>query len=106
MIGKEDRVSGEILSEETRLELTDLCERCGLPETVIRTYVEEGLLEAQGEDVSRWRFSEVSLVRVQKARRLERDLRLNPAGAALALELLERIEQLQATIARLRREDD
>lgn len=96
-------MSGETLSEETRLELTDFCERCGLPEAVIRTYVEEGVLEAQGGDVSRWRFSEVSLVRVQKARRLERDLRLNPAGAALALELMDQIEQLRARLARLER---
>lgn len=106
MSGKKDRDSGELLSEEAHLGLTDICERCGLPEAMIRAYVEEGVLASQGDDVARWRFSEVEVVRVQKARRLQRDLRLNPAGAALALELMEQIEDLRARLARLEREEE
>lgn len=97
-------MSGKILSEKTVLALGELCERCGLPEATVRAYVEEGVVEVDGTDVARWRFSETSVVRVLKAQRLERDLGLNPAGAALAMELMEEIETLRTEVARLRKD--
>lgn len=96
----------DIASEHTRLALQELCERCGLSEETVRAYVEEGVVEVEGDDIARWRFSEVSLVRVQKAHRLERDLGLNAAGAALALELMARIDALRARLARLETRED
>jgi chaperone modulatory protein CbpM len=98
-------MTGEMLSEKNKLALQDICERCGLPETTIRAYVEEGVIEVEGNDVARWRFSEVSMVRIQKACRLERDLGLNPAGAALALDLMAQIDELKTQIKRLQREE-
>ena len=98
-------MTGEILSEKNKLALQDICERCGLPETTIRAYVEEGVIEVEGDDVARWRFSEVSMVRIQKACRLERDLGLNPAGVALALDLMAQIDELKTEIKRLQREE-
>ena len=94
-------MSGEILSDERTLALEDICETCGLPESKIITYIEEGVVEVQGGDVKLWRFSELSVVRIQKAVRLEKDLRLNPAGAALALELMSQIEELKNELKRL-----
>jgi chaperone modulatory protein CbpM len=99
-------MTGEILSEKNLLALAEICERCGLPEETVRAYVAEGVVEAEGKDVARWRFSEVSVMRIQKAHRLERDLGLNPAGAALALELMARIDELRARLARLERGED
>lgn len=99
-------MTGEILSEKSQLAMNDLCERCGLSEATVRAYVEEGVVEAEGEDIARWRFSETSVVRVLKAHRLERDLGLNPAGAALALDLMAQIEELQARLRRLQREEE
>lgn len=99
-------MTGEVLSEKNRLALKDISERCGVPETTVKAYVEEGVIEAEGEDVARWRFSEVSVVRVQKAHRLERDLGLNPAGVAVALDLMSRIENLQARLRRMERDEE
>ena len=42
-----------------------------------------------------WRFSGAQLRRARIALRLERDLGVNAAGVALALELLEELEQLR-----------
>ena len=39
-----------------------------------------------------------SVVRVQKAQRLQRDLGVNLPGTALALELLDRIDALEARL--------
>ena len=96
-------MTGKILSEDPKLALDDICETCGLPEEKIRAYVEEGVVEVRGDNVKRWRFSEVSVVRIQKAYRLEKDLRLNPAGAALALDLMAKIEELRNELRRLQR---
>ncbi len=98
-------MSGEILSEKNKLALEDICERCGLPETTVMAYVEEGVIEVDGDDVARWRFSELSMVRIQKACRLERDLGLNPAGAALALDLMAQINELKTEIKRLQQDE-
>ena len=96
-------MTGEILSEDRKLALEDICETCGLPESKVRAYIQEGVVEVRGDDITRWRFSEISVVRIQKAYRLEKDLRLNPAGAALALELMSQIEELKSKLKRLER---
>lgn len=97
-------MTGEILSEKNKLALQDICERCGLREATLRAYVEEGVIEVEGGNVARWRFSDVTMVRVMKAHRLERDLGLNPAGAALALDLMEQIDELKSRLKRLERD--
>ena len=97
-------MTGEVLSEEHKLTLNDICESCGLSESKVRTYIEESVVEVQSDDAKLWRFSEVSIVRIQKAHRLERDLRLNPAGAALALELMSQIEDLKNQLMRFERD--
>lgn len=96
-------MTGEIASEELKLALKDICEHCGLPESKIMAYIEEGVVEIRGGDVEQWRFSEVNMVQFRKAYRLETDLRLNPAGAALALELMAQIERLEQKLKRLER---
>ena len=93
-------MTGEVLSEEHKLTLNDICESCGLSESKVRTYIEESVVEVQGDDVKLWRFSEVSVVKIVKAHRLEQDLRLNPAGAALALDLMLQIEELKNQLKR------
>jgi chaperone modulatory protein CbpM len=97
-------MTGEVLSEELKLTLNDICGSCGLSESKVRTYIEESMVEVRGDDVKLWRFSEVNIVRIQKACRLERDLRLNPAGAALALELMSQIEDLKNQLMRFERD--
>lgn len=82
------------------LSLDELCERCGFTHLIVTNYVQEGLLDIEGEDVSLWRFSETHLLTLQKVYRLESDLRLNPAGAVLAHELMLEIESLKKKLQR------
>ena len=65
------------------------------------TLVEEGIVEPRGRDPARWRFQGVSVRRVRCAVRLERDLGVNVAGAALALDLLDELQLLRARLQRL-----
>jgi chaperone modulatory protein CbpM len=62
--------------------------------------VDEGILEPVGGIREKRRFPYSSVRRTRTVVHLRRDLGLNLAGAALALELLDRIENLRAQIRR------
>ena len=96
-------LSGDVLEEDVELTLADLCHACRLPAERVYELVEESVIEAVGREPGGWRFRGVSLHRVHVALRLQRDLGVNLAGAALALDLLEELEQLRARLDRLAR---
>jgi len=87
-----------ILEEQTQLTLTDLCRACAVHDEQIIALVDVGVLEVQGREPDRWRFGGASLNRARTALRLQRDLDIDLAGAALALELLEEIDTLRARL--------
>jgi chaperone modulatory protein CbpM len=61
--------------------------------------VEQGIIEPRGDDLRHWRFSGSSLSRVMRVQRLQHDLGINLAGAALALDLLDEIRWLRSRLA-------
>ncbi len=89
---------GELLDERIEFTLSELCLACEQQEEWIIQLVDEGMLEPKGEDQQSWRFSGTSLRRVYSAMRLERDLGVNIAGVALALDLIDEVEQLRLRI--------
>jgi chaperone modulatory protein CbpM len=86
---------GELISQETEITLEDLCRSCMLASDEVVALVQEGVLEVHGKDVTQWRFRVSCFRRARTALRLQRDLGVNLAGAALALELLDRIAELE-----------
>lgn len=93
-----DILSGKIVENETRLTLHQLCDACAVRAEYIIELVNEGFIEPSGMQKSHWCFSGITIKRVQKAKRLQRDLGLNLAGAALAIELFDEIEYLRAKL--------
>jgi chaperone modulatory protein CbpM len=86
---------GEVLEEDDLVSLTELCRICTVETQTITTLVSEGVLDPMGPDTEHWRFTVSSLKRVKTVTHLQRDLGVNLAGAALALELLDRIAELE-----------
>jgi chaperone modulatory protein CbpM len=82
---------GKILDEEGGLTLHRLCRICRLRDEVVITMVEEGILDPEGDDPATWRFPGASVTQVRLVVRLQRDLGVNLAGAALVLDLLDRL---------------
>jgi len=96
-------LNGILLDEQTELSLIDLCCACSSSEEWIIELVEEGALEpvnlqSIGKQHEQWLFTADSLQKARTAKRLQRDLNINLAGIALALNLLEQIESLEARL--------
>jgi chaperone modulatory protein CbpM len=102
MADPQDRIlTGKILEEDSEVTFAELCEVCAVHAEAVEAMVEEGIVAPIGATKSRWRFTRSSVVRVRAVLRMQRDLHVNLAGAALALDLLERIEQLRTQLRSL-----
>jgi chaperone modulatory protein CbpM len=103
MASKNDPIlTATLIDESTRLTLQELSRICAIDERHIIEYVEEGVLTVVEVNTVSWHFDGGALRRARLALRLERDLELNMAGVALALDLMEEIEQLRREV-RMRR---
>ena len=91
-------VSATILEEQVGLSLSEVSRACAVHAEMIVDLVIEGVLVPDGREPHRWRFTGVHVRRATVALRLQRDLGLNLAGAALALELLDEVEALRAQL--------
>lgn len=91
-------LSGCILEEDTELTLVELCRACNVHAEMVIELVEEGVLEPAGSEPSAWIFAGTSLKRARAALRLQADLGVNLAGVALALELLDELENLRTRL--------
>ena len=99
-------LTGTVLDEDVTLTLTELCRSCAISTETLMAMVDEGLLDPRDGPRRRgppheWRFSGVAVTRVRTARRLQEDLGINLAGAALALDLMDEMEALRARLRAL-----
>ncbi|MEA3244051.1 MAG: chaperone modulator CbpM [Pseudomonadota bacterium] len=102
---KTEWLTGIVLDEQAELTLSDLCRACCQHAEWIVQLVEEGILEPAGRNPAQWRFSGTSLQKAHIAMRLQRDLEINLAGVALALDLMDEIESLRSLVCRLESRD-
>jgi len=95
IMADEQILNGKILGDHDMVSLADICRSCAVEVETVTLLVQEGVLDPVGGDVEHWQFTITSLRRVKTAMHLQRDLGVNLAGAALALELLDRIAELE-----------
>lgn len=100
-----DVIDGIIIEDKMEFSLGELSRICAVSAEWIISLVEEGILEPVNITSKQWRFSGVCLRRVQVAQRLQRDLGVNLAGAALVLQLLEEIEILLTRLDTIKSSD-
>jgi chaperone modulatory protein CbpM len=99
MTASQDRpFPGVIFEESAVLTVKDLSRICAVDESHIVEFVEEGVLNVVEIDTAEWHFTGSALRRARLALRLERDLELNMAGVALALQLMEELNQLRSEL--------
>ncbi|RBA24284.1 chaperone modulator CbpM [Herminiimonas fonticola] len=93
----------QIVEEDIKLTLFELCQASHASEETIRSLVMEGVLEPIEQQAQEWQFPGSSLRRAKLAQQLTEDMEINPSGVALVLDLLDRIASLQAQLVRLSR---
>ena len=99
--GSKGAIAGIVLSEQQTVTLDELAGLCTVERSWVIELVEQGALEPLGPESEEWSFSAAALGRVRTAARLRRDLELDTAGIALALELLDEIDWLRARLRSL-----
>ncbi len=92
----------ELIDEQKTFTLAELCRSFAVEAELIEALVEQGILEPAGRRGRHWCFPASSLRRTRITLHLQRDLGVNLPGAALALDLLERIEELDARLRAMR----
>lgn len=99
MTTEPETLHGIVLDERIEFTLRQVCRICGTEEDMIVALVQEGVVEPLGpaDDMA---FSADAMRRIRKAIRLQQDLGVNLAGAALALELIDDIERLERALLR------
>jgi chaperone modulatory protein CbpM len=95
-------LTGILLDERAESSLHDLCHACSTSTEWVVELVDEGVLEPIGHEQAHWRFSGPSLLRARAAMRMQRDLQINLAGVALALDLMEEIEAMRERLRRFK----
>jgi chaperone modulatory protein CbpM len=79
-----------------QLDMAEFCEAADLSDVYVIEIVEHGILEPQGKQPEDWRFNDYELALAKRAAKLRHDLELEWEGVALALDLLEEVQQLRA----------
>jgi len=92
-----------VFDEEKEYSLRELCSMCRVHAQFIQELIDEGILSPLGTSPREWRFAAIEIKRIQISIRLQDDLRINLPGTALALDLLEEIEELQRSKKQLER---
>lgn len=86
------------------LTLSEITQSARVSEDTVVAIVEQGIVQPRGARPAEWRFEPPMVATLQRACRLHRDLELDWAAVALALELIEEVQQLRQDNERLRRQ--
>ena len=91
-------IEGQVIDDRDEITLVQLCRRCAIETDLVDRLVAEGIIEPSRKEGDMLYFPQTCTKRTRIVLRLRSDLGVNMAGAALALELLERIEKLQSRL--------
>lgn len=85
-----------VLDESISYDLDELCRLCKVRDNLVFEMINEGMLTPLGDCPKSWKFAATAVKKIQVTVRLQQDLGVNLPGAALAIDLMEELEQLRA----------
>lgn len=89
-------------SSTTYLTLNQFCQVTRMSVDVVVEIVELGIVDPRGRMPDDWQFDESMLGMAKKAEQLRRELAVDWPGVAIAMHLIDRIEQLKLENQKLR----
>lgn len=101
-------VASYVMEELHDLTLQEMCRACTTQVDIIMELINEGVIEGAPQGIAEspshnpqaWRFTGLHLHRAKVALRLNRDLGVNFAGAALVLQLMDELVVLRQQISK------
>lgn len=103
-MNKDKLVVGVLIEATHTYSFIEVCHRYHIPEALLQEMLEEGLFSAQHTEKHHMLIDQKALQRIESALRLHNDLGINMPGAALTLDLLEKIEKMQKELDILRKQ--
>ena len=88
------------MSSQIHLSIEELAIACGVSRARISRLIRLGVVEPEGPGADT--FPAATAVRLRRMLRLHCDLGVNLTGAAIVVDLLERLDRLETELARLR----
>lgn len=95
---KSDLMSGILIEKTQALTLDEFSRVIKIEREIIVQMVDYHVVEPEGKTPQEWRFDSIALKRGIKASSFYHDLEVNLPGIALALDLLDKIENLRQKI--------
>jgi len=93
-------LTATLIDDTTPMTLAELARACRAAEEQVHVWVIEGVLQPSGNSPREWRFAGASLKRARIAVTLTREMEINAPGVALALDLMDQIDALKASLRR------
>ncbi len=102
MAGKQSESNKQFVPDElSELSSIEICTICQVEPIFIQELVAYGTVEPRGISLETWVFNSEHLKVVHTAARLHHDLEINHPGIALAIDLMQEIEDLRQQVERL-----
>jgi len=93
-MGRDNILIGVLIEETTTYTVKQVCNKYNIPKELLIEMMEQGLFSNKTTRIDKLELNEKELRRIESAFRLHRDLGINLPGVALALDLLDQIEQM------------
>jgi chaperone modulatory protein CbpM len=88
-------LEAHVLGDGDWIAAAEVCQLCNIDLKAVREFAELGFVTPRERAPGEWQVPATVLPRLRVVSRLMRDLGVNASGAVLALELLERIHELE-----------
>ena len=85
---------GVLIEEASSISFKEVCIKYNIPKELLTEMIEYGLFSHQSDKTEQTQLNPKDLRRLESAFRLHRDLGVNLLGVALALDLLDELEEL------------
>lgn len=105
MMKRDTVITVELTDPQARFTLREICERGECHAEFVIKLVSYGIISPVEDmpEARQWEFDLQALSRLHKARRLQRDLKINLPGLAMSLDLLDEVGDMRREIDRLNR---
>lgn len=90
-----------INDDHNEISLDELSQALNTSPDFVIALIEYDVIQPRGQHREEWRFNSVCIRRARLAHSFQRDLHVNLSGINLALDLLEKIDELKSQLRRL-----